>query len=112
MPLQYRLVKRGVEVGPAAETAVRDGFRTIVAAGGDGTVASVASRLVDTERHLGILPLGTFNYVARNLGIPTALSDAVQVLAEGRERTIDVGDVNGRVFLNNASLGAYVAILA
>ena len=77
--------------------------------GGDGTVAAVASRLVDTDRRLGILPLGTLNYVARGLGIPTEIPDAIRVLLEGREGRVDVGDVNGRVFLNNASLGAYAA---
>lgn len=110
--LECRLARRGAEIGSLTDAALRDGFRTIAAAGGDGTIAAVASRLVDSDSRLGILPLGTFNYVARNLGIPAELPDAVRVLVEGRERTIDVGDVNGRIFLNNASLGAYVAILA
>lgn len=109
---ELRIVRRGAEIGGEAERAVREGFRTIVAAGGDGTISAVAACLIDTDRRLGILPLGTFNYVARSLGIPAAMEDAVRVVAEGRERTTDVGEVNGRVFLNNASLGAYAAILA
>jgi diacylglycerol kinase family enzyme len=105
------VARRGAEIGPEAERAVREGFRTVVAGGGDGTINAVASRLLDTECRLGILPLGTFNYVARRLGIPVALEDAVRVLTEGHEQAIDVGEVNGHLFLNNASLGAYAAIL-
>lgn len=108
---ELRVVRRGSAIGGEAGRAVREGFRTVVAAGGDGTINAVAAHLVGTDRRLGILPLGTFNYVARSLGIPEGLDDAVRVLAEGRERTMDVGDVNGRIFLNNASLGAYAAIL-
>lgn len=108
---ELRVVRRGAEISGEAERAVREGFRTVVAAGGDGTINAVAGHLVGTDRRLGILPLGTFNYVARSLGIPEGLDDAVRVLAEGRERIMDVGDVNGRIFLNNASLGAYATIL-
>lgn len=106
-----RVVRRGAEIGGEAERAVREGFRTVAAAGGDGTINTVAGSLVGTDRRLGVLPLGTFNYVARGLGLPEALADAVHVLAESRERLLDVGEVNGRTFLNNASLGAYAAIL-
>lgn len=108
---ELRVARRGSEIGDEAGRAVDAGFRTVVAAGGDGTIGAVASRLAGTDRRLGILPLGTFNYVARSLGLPAELEGAVRVVAEGRERTLDVGDVNGRIFLNNASLGAYAAIL-
>ncbi|MBI4703237.1 MAG: diacylglycerol kinase family lipid kinase, partial [Deltaproteobacteria bacterium] len=82
-----------------------------VAAGGDGTVSAVASHLLGSDRTLGILPLGTFNYVAREFGIPLTVEDAIRVIAGGTERIVDVGEVNGRAFLNNAGLGGYVKIV-
>ena len=106
-----RLIRNGSEVHNEAERALQSGFRTIIAAGGDGTVSAVASHLLGTDRCLGILPIGTFNYVARDWGIPLAAEDAVRVIAEGAERTVDVGEVNGRTFLNNAGLGGYAMIV-
>ncbi|MGA9550043.1 MAG: diacylglycerol kinase family protein [Rhodomicrobium sp.] len=106
-----RLIRNGSEVHNEAERALQSDFRTIVAAGGDGTVSAVASHLLGTDRCLGILPVGTFNYVARDWGIPLAAEDAVRVIAEGAERVVDVGEVNGRAFLNNAGLGGYAMIV-
>lgn len=106
-----RVLRSGKQIAPEAAKAVREGFSTVVAAGGDGTICAVASSLVGSEARLGILPLGTFNYFARSLGLPEAIKEAVDVLARGESRPIDTGEVNGRVFLNNASLGAYPAIL-
>ncbi len=79
----------------------------VVAAGGDGTLSRVAASLVGTRHVLGVLPMGTMNLVARALGIPLDLDEAAKVLAEGRDRAIDVGSVNGVRFLNQASFGAY-----
>jgi|SRR5579883_92268 len=107
---EVRLLDKGAHALREAERAIRDGFQTIVAVGGDGTVGAVATPLAGTDRNLGIVPLGTFNYVAREFGIPLAVEDAVRTIAEGEERLIDVGDVNGRAFLNNAGLGGYVMI--
>ena len=91
--------------------AVQAGFRTIAAAGGDGTIGAVAQEVAGTEVALGIIPLGTFNYVARGLGIPLDLDGAVAALAAGVTRSYSVGEVNDRIFLNNVSLGIYPAIL-
>ncbi|MGF1476640.1 MAG: diacylglycerol/lipid kinase family protein [Geminicoccaceae bacterium] len=110
-PFTVRLVRRGRDIRKQTERAVSEGYRTIVAAGGDGTISAVASGLVGTDRRLGVLPLGTFNFVARSLGIPETLEGAVSTLLDGHDRFFDVGDVNGRIFLNNASLGLYPAIL-
>ena len=85
--------------------------RLIVAGGGDGTVSTVAAALVDTGIALGVLPLGTLNHFAKDLGIPLDLDDAV---AHDRRRPaapVDVGEVNGRIFLNNSSLGLYPDIV-
>lgn len=106
-----RRVRKGSEITAEADRAISEGFPVIVAAGGDGTIAAVASRLVDSGVTMGVLPLGTFNYFARSLGFPETLEECVRVLAEGHTRDLNAGDINGRVFLNNASLGAYAAIL-
>lgn len=106
-----RVVREGSQIEAAAQRAVDEGFATVVAAGGDGTISAVASRLADSGRRMGVLPLGTFNYFGRSLGLPESLNDAVRVVVEGKVRTMRIGDVNGRTFLNNASLGAYPAIL-
>jgi len=80
---------------------------TIVVAGGDGTINTVASECLKVNRPFGILPAGTFNYVARNLGLPTEVSQAVAVITAGHRRPVDVGEVNGHIFLNNAGFGLY-----
>ena len=90
---------------------VAEGYATIVAAGGDGTIAGVTSGLIDTGVTLGVLPMGTFNFVARGLGIPEDPAEALEIALEGTARPIAVGDINGRIFLNNASLGAYATVL-
>lgn len=102
---------RGASPEAAAREGVERGFRRIVAAGGDGTICAVASALAGTDRVMGVLPLGTFNYFARSLGVPQDLERAVEVLRSGAPRPVPVARVNGRTFLNNASLGAYAAIL-
>lgn len=80
---------------------------TVVAGGGDGTVNAVASALAGTGALLGVLPLGTCNHFAKDLGIPLDLAGAVRTILAGRVRAVDVGEVNGQLFLNNSSLGAY-----
>ena len=99
------LARSGADIVALAQRAVEGSSRTVVAGGGDGTVNAVASVLVGTDKSLGVLPLGTFNYFARNLGIPVDLDGAARTLIEGRVAKVCVGDVNGRTFLNNASLG-------
>lgn len=79
----------------------------VVAAGGDGTLNTVATKLMTTEIPIGILPLGTFNYVARLLHIPLDLLKAAEVIAQGRVREVHVAQINDHIYLNNASLGLY-----
>ncbi|HUQ76095.1 MAG TPA: diacylglycerol kinase family protein [Burkholderiales bacterium] len=83
----------------------------IVAAGGDGTVNTVASALVGTDTALAVLPMGTLNHFARDLGVPDDPAAAVEIAVRGKRRAVDVGEVNGRVFVNNASIGLYPAIV-
>ncbi|RYH00989.1 hypothetical protein EU805_16160 [Salipiger sp. IMCC34102] len=93
------------------EKALKDGFETIVAAGGDGTIAGVTSGLLGHDVTLGMLPMGTFNFMARSLGIPQDFDAALDVILDGDTGTMTVGTVNDRVFVNNSSLGAYAAVL-
>jgi diacylglycerol kinase family enzyme len=108
---ELRVERSGARIEAAARRAVDEGFATVVAAGGDGTICAVAGVVAGTDRSFGVLPLGTFNYFARSLGLPEDLDAGLRVLAEGDTQPVAVGDVNGLSFLNNASLGAYAAIL-
>ena len=101
----------GQDITERARAAVRKGCRVLVAAGGDGTVNAVASAVIGRETPLGVLPAGTLNHFAKDLGIPLDLPDAVKVVAQGLERKVDVGEVNGRYFLNNSSIGVYPRIV-
>jgi diacylglycerol kinase family enzyme len=71
------------------------------------SIQTVASVLAASEAPLGILPLGTLNHFAKDLGIPTMLAGAVEVIATQMARPIDLGEVNGQVFINNSSIGIY-----
>ena len=79
----------------------------IVVGGGDGTVRTVAGVLAGTGIPLGVLPLGTLNHFAKDLGIPQELEAAAAVIATGATRAIDVAEVNGAIFINNSSIGIY-----
>lgn len=109
--LELRVPDRPSAVTSEVGKAVEDGFSTIVAAGGDGTIGAVVSALISTEAKLGIVPMGTFNFFARRLGIPEDPAEAIAVVLDGADAPLSVGEVNGHVFLNNASLGAYAAVL-
>ena len=85
---------------------------TVVAAGGDGTVSSVATGIIGSPAALGVIPLGTLNHFARDLGIPDDIGRAVAVAAARHVTRVDVGDVNGRIFINNSSIGVYPDIVA
>ena len=75
--------------------------------GGDGSVSAAAGALAGSTTALGILPLGTLNHFARDLGIPLKLGEAAALLARGKTRRIDVAEVNGRTFINNSAVGLY-----
>lgn len=109
-----RLEKWDTKTDPRVlvDRLVAEGRRTIVAAGGDGTVTAIASALEGRQdARLAVLPLGTFNYFARGLGLPEDPEDAARAILTGHEHRIAVGKVNGQLFLNNASVGIYPHIL-
>jgi diacylglycerol kinase family enzyme len=91
----------------AARAALAAGAPAVVAGGGDGTVNAVASVVLGSGAVFGVLPMGTLNHFARDLGIPPQLDAAIAALAAGQVARVDVGEVNGRIFLNNSSLGLY-----
>jgi len=97
----------GADLPKAAKAAVASGAPLVVAGGGDGTISCIAGALAGTDTGLGVLPLGTLNHFARDLGIPTTLDDAAKLIATGTTRKVDVADLNGRVFVNNSAVGLY-----
>jgi diacylglycerol kinase family enzyme len=90
--------------------ATRD-LDLVIAAGGDGTVGRVAAALQGTEVPLAVLPLGTLNHFARDLGMAPQIEAAISAIAEGEVRRVDVGEVNGRIFVNNSSIGLYPRVV-
>ena len=95
-----------------AKDAIQKKYDVIIAGGGDGTVNAVTSALVgNSVIKLGILPLGTLNHFARDLGIPTDLEKAVETIVAGQTKSVDVGEVNGQFFINNSGLGLYPAMV-
>jgi diacylglycerol kinase family enzyme len=105
------LAQSGEEMIARAKQALDDHAATVVAGGGDGTINAVASVLAGSSVRLGVLPLGTLNHFAKDLKIPLTLDEAVANAVFGVARKVDVGEVNGRIFLNNSSLGIYPDIV-
>ncbi len=105
------LATTGAEIVDLAREAAHDDWTVIVAGGGDGTINAVASAVVGTDKILGVLPLGTLNHFAKDLKIPLDLKGAARILLSGHSSSVDAGEVNGRVFLNNSSLGLYPTII-
>jgi diacylglycerol kinase family enzyme len=102
----------GSELTSLAREAARGNEQNIVAAGGDGTISTVAGELAGTEKTLGVLPMGTLNHFAKDLRIPLDLAAAVRTVIQGRVMAVDAGEVNGRIFINNSSLGIYPQIVS
>lgn len=97
-----------------AKESIKEGYKMVIAAGGDGTIGEVANGLIGSDVTLGVLPLGTFMNISRMLSIPPDLEKAVAVIKIGRTRKIDVGVVvrvggekllQPHYFLENAGLG-------
>lgn len=99
-------VAHGGDLPARARQAVARGD-LVVAAGGDGTVSAVATAATAANATFGVLPTGTLNHFAKDIGMPTDLAAAVQVIVAGRVRRLDAGEVNGRLFINNSSIGIY-----
>ena len=107
-------LRADVELSPPPEgmaerirAAESQGYDTIVAVGGDGTVHHVVQHLIGTSLRLGILPLGTANNFARGLDIPGDLEGAFRTLARGQERVIDVGRIKNEYFIEAVGVGLF-----
>ncbi len=105
------LAKDGSEIVEMAKKAAQSDAEIICAGGGDGTVSAVASAIFNTDKILGVLPLGTLNNFSKDLKLSGDLAEAVAVIAAKNVERIDVGEVNGRIFINNSSIGLYPHIV-
>ena len=107
--LEVHLIQKGDDLPWLIKNYTRQGVKMFGVAGGDGTVNSVASCLVNSDVPLVVIPFGTLNHFARDIGVPSNLAQALRLFdeAEGTEMRIDVGEVNGNFFLNNSSIGIY-----
>ena len=103
-PAWYETTKEDPGRGQA-EAAVRDGAELIFACGGDGTVTAVVTALAGTDVALAVLPAGTGNLLAANLGLESDPATGVQVALDGGRRRIDVGTVEDRCFVVMAGMG-------
>lgn len=102
---------QAAQLKPAAEIA-RDRVSAgeldaIVVSGGDGTIGTIADVLADTGVPLGVIPGGTFNHFAKDLKIPLKADEAIAVISAGELQSIDAGEVNEKLFINNSSIGIY-----
>ncbi|WP_136619699.1 MULTISPECIES: diacylglycerol/lipid kinase family protein [Mesorhizobium] len=107
----------GRQIGEIARGFVADNSKSahrsvLVVGGGDGTLGTAASALAGTNLVLGVLPLGTLNHFAKDLGLPIELDAAIDAIAASNPMAVDVAEVNGRVFLNNSSIGVYPFFVA
>lgn len=107
---ELALTEKPGHAGDLAAEAVKRGFNPIVAAGGDGTISEVLNGMMrvdagETLPTFGVLPTGTANDLADNIGIPKNLEQAARILSNGHTRQLDVIRVNQRYFVNNAGLG-------
>ena len=105
------VLNHGDDLQARVARAVGDGASMVIGGGGDGTLSTIAGQLAGTGVPLGVLPLGTLNHFAKDLGIPLELDPALDVIAQGHSVEVDVGEVNGRVFINNSSLGLYPEVV-
>lgn len=101
------LADTGGEIVRLAAEAVDSEAEIIVAGGGDGTISAVANEVFRAGKTLGVLPLGTLNNFSKDLGIPQILEGAIKVIAKRNVESIDLAEVNGRLFINNSSIGLY-----
>jgi diacylglycerol kinase family enzyme len=111
---EFLAVHNAEEIPAIARRAVEQAKQrngVVVAAGGDGTINAIAQAVLGSGRPFGVLPQGTFNYFGRTHGIPEETSQSTRALLDARVHPVQVGMVNGKIFLVNASLGLYPTLL-
>jgi diacylglycerol kinase family enzyme len=105
-------LQEGDDISALTKSAIQQKYNVIVAGGGDGTINAVASALVGVSKvKFGVLPLGTLNHFAKDMKIPRDIAKAIETIVAGHVESIDVGEVNGHVFVNNSSIGIYPSIV-
>ncbi len=110
--LEVVRVAHGLDCVSLIGDRMREGIRLFVAAGGDGTINSVIQPLIHTDAILGVIPAGTYNHFAKDLGIPLSWREALEVVVGGATRPIDTACINERFFVNNISMGLYPELVA
>jgi YegS/Rv2252/BmrU family lipid kinase len=110
--LEVVRVTRDLDCASVIRDRLREGRRLFVAAGGDGTINTVIQPLINTDAILGVIPVGTYNHFAKDLGIPLAWRDALEVVINGETKPIDTARINDRFFVNNISMGLYPELVA
>lgn len=103
---------RGVDITAAVREQIQSGRKLFIAAGGDGTISTVAQPIVNSDAALGVIPVGTYNHFARDLGLPLDWRAALDVALNGTTRQVDTGRLNDRFFINNVSIGLYPELIA
>lgn len=111
MQAEIELAKSGSELGERISARILRHPKMIVVGGGDGTLNAAATLLAGSGIALGILPLGTLNHFAKDLGVPLEIEKAVATIAAGHCEQVDIGAVNDKIFLNNSSLGIYPSLV-
>jgi diacylglycerol kinase family enzyme len=110
--LEVIRVSRDLDCAALIRQRMNEGVRLFVAAGGDGTINTVIQPLVNTDAIFGVIPVGTYNHFAKDLGIPLAWRDALDVILSGAIKPIDTARINERFFVNNVSMGLYPELVA
>lgn len=103
--LSARAISEPGELAGAVRDAVQNGAPMVIVGGGDGTLSGVVDALVGTDCVFGVLPLGTANSFARSLDLPLDLDGAVDAIANGHRKRVDLGKIDGDYFVNGASIG-------
>jgi YegS/Rv2252/BmrU family lipid kinase len=103
---------RGVDITATVREQMQSGRKLFIAAGGDGTISAVVQAIVNSDAALGVIPVGTYNHFARDLGLPLDWRAALDVALSGTTRQVDTGRLNDRFFINNVSIGLYPEFVA
>ena len=110
--LEVVRVTRELNCSKLIRERMDQGVRLFVAAGGDGTINTVIQPLVNSDAILGVIPVGTYNHFAKDLGIPLGWREALDVVVAGATKPVDTARINDRFFVNNVSMGLYPELVA
>ncbi len=110
--LEVVQVSKELDCAALVRERLNEGQRLFVAAGGDGTINTVVQALINTEAVFGVIPVGTYNHFAKDLGIPLPWREALEVVVSGTVKQIDAARINDRFFVNNISMGLYPELVA